>query len=148
MNAGSMPLNRLTFPSSFQQLAMFGRQRLLLLMPHFCPSVSTFVQDPAPLSTAAWAAAAHAGRPEAVYQTGPFAPFCLMRTPFCSSFRFGIGGGGCCCCWPQNLSRFEHSRAGALLLVSTGHVPALFSPVAMLDSVVLSRMLLCEARWP
>ena len=81
----------LTFPSSFQQLAMFGRQRLLLLMPHICPSVSTFVQDPAPLSTAAWAAAAHAGRPEAVYQTGPFAPFCLMRTPFCSSFLFGIG---------------------------------------------------------
>jgi|MesohylFT_1024984.scaffolds.fasta_scaffold110562_1 hypothetical protein len=70
---------------------MFGRQRLLLLMPHICPSVSTFVQDPAPLSTAAWAAAAHAGRPEAVYQTGPFAPFCLMRTPFCSSFLFGIG---------------------------------------------------------
>ena len=70
---------------------MFGRQRLLLLMPHICPSVSTFVQDPAPLSTAAWAAAAHAWRPEAVYQTGPFAPFCLMRTPFCSSFLFGIG---------------------------------------------------------
>jgi hypothetical protein len=70
---------------------MFGRQRLLLLMPHICPSVSTFLQDPAPLSTAAWAAAAHAGRPEAVYQTGPFAPFCLMRTPFCSSFLFGIG---------------------------------------------------------
>ena len=70
---------------------MFGRQRLLLLMPHICPSVSTFVQDPAPLSTAAWAAAAHAGRPEAVYQTGPFAPFCLMRTPLCSSFLFGIG---------------------------------------------------------
>ena len=70
---------------------MFGRQRLLLLMPHICPSVSTFVQDPAPLSTAAWAAAAHAGRPEAVYQTGPFAPSCLMRTPFCSSFLFGIG---------------------------------------------------------
>lgn len=70
---------------------MFGRQRLLLLMPHICPSLSTFVQDPAPLSTAAWAAAAHAGRPEAVYQTGPFAPFCLMRTPFCSSFLFGIG---------------------------------------------------------
>ena len=70
---------------------MFGRQRLLLLMPHICPSVSTFLQDPAPLSTAAWAAAAHAGRPEAVYQTGPFAPFCLMRTPFCSSLLFGIG---------------------------------------------------------
>jgi len=50
----------LTFPSSFQQLAMFGRQRLLLLMPHFCPSVSTFVQDLAPLSTAAWAAACRA----------------------------------------------------------------------------------------
>ena len=45
----------------------------------------------APLSTAAWAAAAHAGRPEAVYQTGQFAPFCLMRTPVCSSFLFGIG---------------------------------------------------------
>lgn len=92
---------------------MFGRLRLLLLMPHFCPSVSTFVQDLTPLSTAAWAAAAHAGRPEAVYQTG---------------------AAGCCCCWPQNLSRFEHSRAGVLLLVSSGHVPALFSPVAMLDS--------------
>ena len=33
------------------------------------------------------------------------------------------------------LSRCEHSRAGAPLLVSTGHVPALFSPVAMLDSM-------------
>jgi hypothetical protein len=81
----------LTFPSSFQQLAMFGRQRLLLLMPHFCPSVSTFVQDLAPLSTAAWAAATHARRLVAVYQTGQFGPFCLMRTPFCSSFRFGFG---------------------------------------------------------
>jgi hypothetical protein len=38
-------VNAETFPSSFQQLAMFGRQRLLLLMPHICPSVSTFVQD-------------------------------------------------------------------------------------------------------
>ncbi len=85
---------------------MFGRQRLLLLMPHICPSVSTVVQDPAPLSTAAWAAAAHAGRPEAVYQTGPFAPFCLMRTPFCSSFLFGIGE-------PCIMA------LGALLLVST-----------------------------